>query len=521
MKQFLILIAGYLVLQGSASCFADDDSPWTLATVSGYVDDAQGALAAAAGKVGQFKPSGNPLLKGQGNRSARKALANQINALTKGVADTDAKLSLGKLSVALTMADTGSKVAGSLSAGDLSGAGAVVVDEGVKTLSTAAGAFAGAESLALAGSFFGPVGTVIGGAVGAAGGAVLGSVGYDLTVGDHLKNAIESGMVGYKTKADYVNDARDSRKAHLANETGNARRKADDDAKQKQFDVKGKVGAARNRDAGYDPPNGAEVTLGGGPTTNPPLLPAANEPGKEMPQDVSIPVIPVDRKPSESFFFQGSDVPKGWKKSRSGSADEQFRPRFFGADNITYGIVGQQNIKFFTDNMTEVLYPSGQIDHLVIADGRTADPGGSYVNCNITIHPRIYYKDLDHVDSLLKYIQSGIYGQSHYIGSFDGEGVDLGGVFTHGGGINSATYYHILFFKGNWSIEIHMDSASKEYMADRASMYARGGIKKYVSQVPVSEPFARKIALIVSEKIPEGKPMFMGKEVMVKGNAIK
>ena len=171
-----------------------------------------------------------------GNNALRKALANQANTALRSLKGMSEKYKLPLLSTAVQLSDTGATILGSLSEGDLSGAGSELVSTGVSTLTVTAGAAAGGKLFASAGALIGstvPVvgtaaGAVIGGVVGSVGGAVLTSVGYDAYLKDWVKSSAEGAMT---PPVDYVALAKQSREAFEQQQQENASRERSEDEK--------------------------------------------------------------------------------------------------------------------------------------------------------------------------------------------------------------------------------------------------------------------------------------------------
>ena len=171
-----------------------------------------------------------------GNNALRKAVANRANAVIGSIKGMSEKLKLPLLSTTVQLSDTGGTVLGALSAGDVSGAGAELVNTGVSTLSVTAGAATGGKLFASAGALVGsavPVvgtaaGAVIGGVVGSVGGAVLTSMGYDAYLKEWVKGSVEGGLT---QQVDYVALAKQSREAFEQQQKEEANRARSEDEK--------------------------------------------------------------------------------------------------------------------------------------------------------------------------------------------------------------------------------------------------------------------------------------------------
>jgi len=171
-----------------------------------------------------------------GNNSLRKAVANRANAVIGSIKGMSEKIKLPLLSTTVQLSDVLGNVFGSLSAGDVSGAGSELVNTGVSTLSVTAGAAVGGKLFASAGALVGsavPVvgtaaGAVVGGVVGSVGGAVLTSMGYDAYLKEWVKNTAEGAMTA---KVDYVALAKESRESFEQQQQENANRARSEEEK--------------------------------------------------------------------------------------------------------------------------------------------------------------------------------------------------------------------------------------------------------------------------------------------------
>lgn len=166
-----------------------------------------GAGAARAARMGKITAGG--FNRRLGNKAARSGLARAGKQVAANVKAVEEALHVPLVSTAVSVTDTASSVAGRVYEGDLVGAGAELVKEGGKQLSTAAGAAAGAKVLAMVAAPFGPVAAGAAAIVGAAGGAAVTAVGYDAYLSEWVGNAVEADR---KTKEDYVEDAREARR---------------------------------------------------------------------------------------------------------------------------------------------------------------------------------------------------------------------------------------------------------------------------------------------------------------------
>ena len=171
-----------------------------------------------------------------GNNALRKAVANRANAVISSIKGMSEKLKLPLLSTTVQLSDVLGNVFGSLSAGDMSGAGSELVNTGVSTLSVTAGAAVGGKLFASAGALLGstvPVvgtaaGAVVGGVVGSVGGAVLTSMGYDAYLKEWVKSTTEWAVTA---PVDYVALAKQSREAFEQQQQENANRARSEEEK--------------------------------------------------------------------------------------------------------------------------------------------------------------------------------------------------------------------------------------------------------------------------------------------------
>ena len=172
-----------------------------------------------------------------GNNSLRKAVANRANAVIGSIKGMSEKIKLPLLSTTVQLSDVLGNVFGSLSAGDVSGAGSELVNTGVSTLSVTAVAALGGKLFASAGALVGsavPVvgtaaGAVVGGVVGSVGGAVLTSMGYDAYLKEWVKSTTEWAVTA---PVDYVALAKESRQSFEQQQQENANRARSEEEKK-------------------------------------------------------------------------------------------------------------------------------------------------------------------------------------------------------------------------------------------------------------------------------------------------
>jgi hypothetical protein len=149
-----------------------------------------------------------------GNRQIRVQLAAQANELTTKVNAFVKKTKISLLSIGLQVVETGISAPVRIYEGDMAGAAAEVLNEGTKTaLVSGLTTWAAAKAGALAGTTFGPVGMVVGGAVAAASTAIVAAGGYDYLLGDAFQRGAD--YLTERTKESYLEEARQNRREHL------------------------------------------------------------------------------------------------------------------------------------------------------------------------------------------------------------------------------------------------------------------------------------------------------------------
>ncbi len=208
-----------------------------LVTVPAHAIDAKDALSVSSTVhdtaadilkgVKKLKPS--DFSTALGNNAARKAQANLINSKVASALAISEKYHIPVLSNALEFSGSGAELLGATYEGDVSGAGAVILNAGISKVTVAGSAYVGGKLFASVGAAVGssvPVvgtaaGAIVGGVVGSVGGAVLASMGAD---SEAVKNWVDNTVNGVfaKDKDYYTRLAKQNRDDFLADKAQEA-----------------------------------------------------------------------------------------------------------------------------------------------------------------------------------------------------------------------------------------------------------------------------------------------------------
>jgi hypothetical protein len=206
MKRSSVVLALAAVLLSAMAVAAEEKKDGTfpewiekpLEAANPYVSAGSDLYGGASGAIEATKAMRTgDVARTEGNRALRHAKAMEHNAALKTGRGYIKAVERFQVGPAMTVADVGSVLTAQLLEGDFRSIPGVVANTAVKNAATSSGAWAVGTAGAAAGSFFGPVGTLVGGAVGAGLGALGVSWGYD-AAGEALK------ANGYRDVQGYV-----------------------------------------------------------------------------------------------------------------------------------------------------------------------------------------------------------------------------------------------------------------------------------------------------------------------------
>ncbi len=143
---------------------------------------------------------------------ARKVQYQQQTKLVKGAGELAGNTYFKALGWVNTLSDSGATIAGHLAEKDYGGAAVAALDEGTKSMTAAGGAWAfGQIGVGLGAVFGGPPGAMLGGAVGGIVGSIVATVGYNAYASETVSSIGEKAVEPVQPENYYREEARKNR----------------------------------------------------------------------------------------------------------------------------------------------------------------------------------------------------------------------------------------------------------------------------------------------------------------------
>jgi hypothetical protein len=366
-------------------------------------------------------------------RRARQVQFRQQTSLVERAGKLASSGYLKTLGWVNTLSDSVATVGGHLAQKDLRGAAVAAVDEGAQSLAAAGGAWAlGKLGAGVGLTFGGPPGMMVGGAVCGVVGAVAATVGYNAYASDAVTSAAEGVIEPPEPENYYREEARKNRIEWLvANGYPIPAILLEQDWAERDRQIRT-------------------------PDAAPPPVFVVGPPAEEN-KPAAPPVKVVDVRSAQRFCFTESNMPEGWRLSRTRPSLKQFTPTYRPEYDDIF-----QYFNLYPAAVREKVHQDGSSAHHYDADGKyVPSERHRWVSVHMHIGPAEYViKESGYRvvwrDWLAEQVKRDGSWRSDLklIRQVNDNGIEVGYLVQEESRGERKNHYQCVFIKGDWRVDI-------------------------------------------------------------------